>query len=172
MANRLWITLPVIWSTGWRHHSMDVYKKRKIVYGDTAISGNWRVKVHLITYREKFGAVNVLQNAISNLPKWLEEFSRIDLPISMIGSLIVHEGKDGVWTLLSFWAGGNMLRTTTFYSPFTDESDFQLLERGSMACVWELAVIDHERRAWVKHVLMNCIPDYAAYLNDTLTADV
>ena len=36
---------------------------------------------------------------------------------------------------------------------------------GPTACVWELLAIDHERRAWVEHVLTDPVhPDPAAYL--------
>jgi hypothetical protein len=37
----------------------------------------------------------------------------------------------------------------------------------AIACVWELAVLDHERRAWVRHVLARPHgPDAGAYLRD------
>jgi hypothetical protein len=35
-----------------------------------------------------------------------------------------------------------------------------------VGCVWELAVLEHERAAWVRHMLTPAEPDLAAYLAD------
>ena len=42
-----------------------------------------------------------------------------------------------------------------------------------MDCVWEMAILWHERNAWVKHVLMkNENPDFEGYLNEQLNQDI
>ena len=40
----------------------------------------------------------------------------------------------------------------------------------AIGCVWELAVTDHERRAWLRHVLQH--GDLEAYVADTFEDDV
>jgi hypothetical protein len=35
-----------------------------------------------------------------------------------------------------------------------------------IGCVWELAVLEHERAAWVRHILSPATPDLDGYLND------
>jgi hypothetical protein len=35
--------------------------------------------------------------------------------------------------------------------------------------VWELAVLEHERSAWVRHVLSPEVADLGAYLFDTVS---
>ena len=43
-------------------------------------------------------------------------------------------------------------------------------ETSAIGCVWELAVTDHERRAWLRHVLQH--GDFEAYVADTFEDDV
>ncbi len=50
--------------------------------------------------------------------------------------------------------------------PDEDPTHFIELERPWIGCVWELAPLEHERAAWVKHLLSGA-PDLAAYLADT-----
>jgi hypothetical protein len=40
----------------------------------------------------------------------------------------------------------------------------------AIGCVWELEVTDHERRAWLRHVLQR--GDLEAYVADTFEGDV
>jgi hypothetical protein len=86
----------------------------------------------------------------------------------------VHEGLDGVWTLVCWWLGGEMLHCETYYSSYSDPARFTMRPReGFMACVWEMAVIIHEREQWISHVLTySTAPDFRAYLNTTLNAEI
>lgn len=66
-----------------------------------------------------------------------------------------------------------MLQTRTFYST-TEQPEILIpyAPDGSLACVWELAVINHERLAWTNYVLKQEAPDYKALLADVLNADI
>ena len=63
-----------------------------------------------------------------------------------------------------------MLRTVTYFTDFETPDNYVRLPReGSMACVWELPVINHERAAWVRHILQQATqPDWEAYRQDQL----
>ena len=84
-----------------------------------------------------------------------------------LGFVILHEGLQGTWLLLHWWAHGDilcgrLLRAEPGGAVFAPQDDRPLL-----ACVWELVVIDHERRAWVR-AMMREAPDSGAYLADVL----
>lgn len=94
------------------------------------------------------------------------------LPTHGLGFLLVHSGLDGVFIVLDVWIGENMLRqqvwVTTLAPPWRFDS---LRESGLAMCVWELQVIQHEREAWLRHVLTpSGRHDLPAYLADVLPA--
>lgn len=152
---------------------MKSYKPRKIEFHHLETVNNWKIKVYSITFKNKFSADKVLANAIANLPKWLEGTKLLGLETYKIAFLIVHEGRDGVWTLLNWWIGENMLQSVTFYTSFDDENEFEETpQTGGMACVWELEIIDFERKMWIEYILKKVEnPDFAGYLNQQLNGE-
>jgi hypothetical protein len=42
------------------------------------------------------------------------------------------------------------------------------LDRPWIGCVWELPPIQHERDAWVRHMLLPVEPHLAGYLSDAM----
>ena len=57
--------------------------------------------------------------------------------------------------------------------PDDDPTHFMVLDRRWIGCVWELAVIDHERRSWTRSVMRaEKQPDLEAYLESVLNAEV
>jgi hypothetical protein len=67
--------------------------------------------------------------------------------------LILHFGADGDYLLIDWWTGGNMLQQTLFVR-LNNQPDFEdMTGSGLLACVWELHIIDAERRAWIECVL-------------------
>ncbi|GAA1205404.1 hypothetical protein [Prauserella alba] len=79
------------------------------------------------------------------------------------GFVIVHRGEDAVWLLVHWWDGDILCQRLLR----DGESGFVPAEPQLFACVWELHVIDHERRCWAAYVLG--AGDVDGYLGDTLT---
>jgi hypothetical protein len=95
------------------------------------------------------------------------------IPAHGAGSLIVHRGADATFALLDWWVGTNMLRHQVWAAPNDHATALVSIADTHIAmCVWELAVIQHERAAWLRHVLT---PDAAgnldAYFADTIDGD-
>lgn len=153
---------------------MQVYKPRKVEFNRLVTTGGWSVKVYQLTCRSKFESEGVLDNAILNLPSWLEKSERLGFETHRTAFLIVHEGRDGVWTLLNWWIGGEMLRSITFYTDFNQPNEFlRLPKEGFMTCVWEMAVTIFEREMWIEHVLKKADnPNFTAYLGANLNGKV
>ncbi len=67
------------------------------------------------------------------------------------GFLIVHRGVIADWIVLGWWTDEDILRRRVLVhdgSGVVDRSDEHFL-----ACVWELSVVDWERKAWINTVL-------------------
>ncbi|WP_282040991.1 hypothetical protein [Winogradskyella flava] len=148
----------------------ETYKSRTIAF-DTCLDINeWGVKIYTITNKDKFGSKYILMNVKKHLPVWLKQIENSTLPIYKQAFLIVHEAREGVWILLNWWTGGEMIETKVFFSSF-DSSEIitdSPYNTNSLLCVWELEVFAHERASWIKHVLLNAnTPDYLGYINDT-----
>ncbi len=58
-------------------------------------------------------------------------------------------------------------------APHEDPTALERLPDQAAGCVWELGIIDFERRAWLEDVLANPAgPDLERYLSRRLDADI
>lgn len=153
--------------------SFTPYKPRKIEFCQIVNVNSWQVKIYTFTFRKQFQANEVLENALSKLSEWLELSKTLDFETYKIAFLMVHEGRDGVWVILNWWTGENMLRSVTFSASKAMPAEFVLTPKeGGMVCVWELEVVDFERKMWIEHILKKAeTPDFARYLNETLSGN-
>jgi hypothetical protein len=83
------------------------------------------------------------------------------------GFAILHRGDEAVWLLLHWWLDGGICAQRLLRASHDKPLAFIEQDRPLMACVWELAVIDHERRAWTR-TAMNPDSTPEAYLRDWL----
>lgn len=143
-----------------------IYQPRKVEIRGLVKINDWNIKIYTITFRDNFESETVLDNAIGKLSEWLKKSKILGLETYQIAFLIVHGGRDGVWTLLNWWIGENMLQSVTFYTSFDDATQFEETpQTGGMACVWELEVIDFERKMWIEYILKKSDkPDFTGYL--------
>jgi len=81
------------------------------------------------------------------------------------GFAILHQGDEAIWLLLHWWLDGGICAQRLLRSSHERPLSFAEQDRPLMACVWELAVIDHERRAWTR-TAMNPDSTPKAYLQD------
>ena len=92
------------------------------------------------------------------------------------GFVVLHRGGDGAAYLNAFtWVWDNVLHMRgaaaaqpALGCPDNDPTHFMPLDRPLIGCVWELPPIQHERDAWVRHMLMPSVADLNGYLGDTM----
>ena len=87
-----------------------------------------------------------------------------------IGYLGIHDGRGACFTFVDWWEAENELHHHTFTAPWDEPAGLEdVTGHGFVACAWDLALISHERQAWVTHVLANPNgPDLDAYLAQRL----
>ena len=90
-------------------------------------------------------------------------------PHQGVGFVILHRGSEGVWLLLHWWEEGGICAQRLWRSDLAGPLAFAAVDRPVMACVWELALIDHERRAYVRTLMAG--RDQEAYLADIYRQD-
>ncbi|KOX11332.1 hypothetical protein ADL05_23265 [Nocardiopsis sp. NRRL B-16309] len=89
--------------------------------------------------------------------------------------LIVHAGGDGDYVLVHSWIEGHMSDLAIFAGPAGRPEQLRPGRSGLAPCVWEAAVLAHERDAFTRHVLdaRGGIADrLAAWEADTLEGGV
>ncbi|MEU9888635.1 hypothetical protein [Sphaerisporangium sp. NPDC051011] len=87
---------------------------------------------------------------------------------------VLHRGRDTACYLNAYtWVWGNVIecRTAVADVPFlgsedTDLARFSEIGKPWIGCVWELPPLEHERAAWVRHMLVPDEPRLPAYLAD------
>ncbi|MCX4745669.1 hypothetical protein OG455_09060 [Kitasatospora sp. NBC_01287] len=67
--------------------------------------------------------------------------------------LIVHAGADGDYVLVHNWIEGYMSDLAIFTGPAGKPEQLRPGRAGLAPCVWEAAVLAHEREAFVRHLL-------------------
>ncbi|MEV0705388.1 hypothetical protein AB0I53_46785 [Saccharopolyspora sp. NPDC050389] len=67
--------------------------------------------------------------------------------------LLVHAGGDGDYVLVHTWIEGYMSDLAVFVGPPGDAAQLRPGRSGLAPCVWEAAVLAHERDAVIRHVL-------------------
>ena len=84
-----------------------------------------------------------------------------------------HDATSVYIALIYWWQSENELHQRIYVSPKEDPISFQQVENQPAGCVWELAIVDFERRAWIQDVLANPAgPDLERYLERRLDEDV
>lgn len=145
------------------------YEQRKIDFVETISVNEFKVKIYTITNRSEFESQATLTSCIEALPNWLNNAKGSTIPTHRHAFLIVHEAREGVLILLSWWTGENMVETKIYFADFKTPADVKIsiYNPKQLVCIWELEVFYHERKAWIKHVLSKSNkPDFIAYQND------
>jgi hypothetical protein len=75
------------------------------------------------------------------------------VPGGMHGFTIAHDAATAGLALVCWWANENELHQRVFAAPRDDPGELEPADGTGMACVWELEIIDFERRAWLDDVL-------------------
>lgn len=80
------------------------------------------------------------------------------------GFAVLHEGEQGRWLLLHWWLAGGIAARKLWRADLVPHSPFVEAAPHLMACVWELGVIDFERRAWMRTAMSG--KPVPAYIDD------
>ncbi|MFI0451872.1 hypothetical protein [Actinomadura sp. 6N118] len=137
----------------------------------------WQVKVYGIAWKGERPRPSLVEAGIHRAgqalpaPAWRREDEGPDR--YGVGFCVVHDAGDRCFVLVDWWAAENELHQRMFSAPLEEPDALVPHASEAIGCVWELEVVDFERRAWLRHVLANPGgPDLDAYLHATFTGKV
>lgn len=134
---------------------------------------DWRVKLHGLyatgeTTTDQAVVDAALTAAAAALPKPAEEGGRYG-----VGFVIVHRTPDAYSYVVGWWSYNCLLSLSAYTARVSDPSVIGSSPARQAGCVWELALIDHERRAWTQMVMRaEREPDLDAYLAAVFDGEV
>jgi hypothetical protein len=89
--------------------------------------------------------------------------------------VVLHRSRDAAYLNAYTWVWDNVLEchTSAAGQPFLgcdddNPANFKELGKPWIGCVWELPPLEHERSAWVRHLIEPERPDLPACLADAL----
>ena len=88
------------------------------------------------------------------------------VPAGAYGFTIAHDAATAGLAIVYWWANETEIHKHVFAAPLDDPGALEPADGTAMACVWELEVIEFERRAWLEDVLKD--GDTARYLESAL----
>lgn len=153
---------------------MEEYKTRKIKFRELIEINDWQIKVYTISKIGEFDHPVFYKNVIDQLPKWLKLENCFDASNDKIGFLILHSGTEGIFSLINWWVGKNMLNTNIFMTNPEKPNEFEKISGDGLApCIWELEIINHERISWTNNILkQNSNSNFEKYLGDTIDREI
>ncbi len=148
------------------------YLQRPVRFLEIHPHNDWQIKLYSISIKNEYVSKDNVQKAKQHLDNWLSKSSIYNLETYKIATLILHEGKEGCFAIINWWIDENMLQNFVYL--IEDGQNYNLFSaNGITTCVWEMAILWHERNAWVKHILMKHEnPDFKAYLNEQFNENV
>ncbi|WP_328322610.1 hypothetical protein OHA70_27830 [Kribbella sp. NBC_00382] len=101
-------------------------------------------------------------------------FAAVTLPPDSHGRaafVIAHRARPANFVLIYWWSSEVDLSLAYFRSPLDRPTALAPMQAFSTGCVWELALTEHERAAWVRHLLTGD-PDLEGYLSEVPPTEV
>lgn len=90
-----------------------------------------------------------------------------------VGFATAHDATSVYIALIYWWQSENELHQRIYVSTKASPIAFVPVEQQPAGCVWELEIVDFERRAWIEDVLANPDgPDVGGYLARRVDNDV
>lgn len=148
---------------------VECYRPRAVTQVGIWQVGRTRFKVYGLLADGKVLTSDILQDA--------EAFMRGDVPAIIeaegadngAGFVIIHPGDLGVSTLAHWWVQGSVLCQSIRRKLYGADGPMNTETRPVIACVWELALIDAERKIW-RDTMMGEQPDLSAYLRTPVSS--
>lgn len=99
----------------------------------------------------------------------------VDTTTPALGWVVLHRGQDAAYVVAYSWVWNEVLEQhlavagrPELGAGGSEVTEFGVLDRRWMGCVWELAPLQHERISWIDNVLRPPTPDVEAYVLDFL----
>jgi hypothetical protein len=150
----------------------DPYQPRPVGFIRLDRSEDWRLKVYGIATPGRTPRPELVAAAMELAPAVLPDPAIADERYG-VGIVLVHDSATYCLAIYYWWQSANELHQRMYAAPRSDPRALTKVADPGAGCVWELSVVDFERRAWLEDVLANPGgPDIDRYLTRRFSAEV
>jgi hypothetical protein len=148
------------------------YRPRPLRFIRQQQLGDWRIKVYGIATPGREPRAELVEATVALAGAVLPQPALAEGRFG-VGFVIAHDSATVSIGLVYWWQGFNELHQRAYTGPLDEPRALTPLTHPAAGCVWELGIIDFERRAWLEDVLANPAgPDIERYLQRQLNTDV
>ena len=149
------------------------YRPRSLRFIRRQDIGEWRMKVYAIAADIDRGARPELVEATVDLARRVLPAPALGGERTGIGFVIAHDAAAASIGIVYWWQSVNELHQRSFIGPKDDPRKMEKIVDPGAGCVYELGIVDFERRAWLDDVLANPAgPDLDLYLGRRHNDDI
>jgi hypothetical protein len=149
-----------------------LYQPRPVRFIRLEQRGDWRLKVYGIATPGRAPRPELVVAAMDLAGVVLPDPAVSDERYG-VGIVIVHDSATYCFALFYWWQSANELHQRVYAAPLDDPRALTKLADPAAGCVWEMSVLDFERRAWMADVLATPDgPDIERYLSRRFDADI
>ena len=136
------------------------YHQRRGEFVSDERFGDWRLKLYGLAAPEKGVRPELLDRTRELAERTLPS---LDDRVYGTAFAIAHDARFPI-ALIYWWQDENELRSTIYAG--ADLDSLEPLDATAFGCVWELGIIEFERRAWIADVIGNPAgPDLDLYMS-------
>ena len=145
------------------------YAPRSVRCLDLLAFEGWRLKLYGIAHRRERPVQALVDAAVAAAQERLPRPAVTDDRYG-VGFVGAHDGRGANFVFVDWWAAEDELHHHTWLSSKQGPGTLRATGPDDFtACAWDLAVIGHERAAWVRKFLpLPEGPDLDAYLDERL----
>lgn len=149
------------------------YRTRPVRFLELWTGDGWRMKVYGIRHGHGSPSSELVEAALDRAAELLPRPAESDGRYG-VGFIGVHEGRGSNFVFVDWWADENELHHHVYVSDPGRPGELEYrAPDGSVACVWDLAVLCFERQAWIESVLADPDPGgLERYLERRMNRDV
>lgn len=148
------------------------YRQRHVRFIRQEQMGDWRLKLYGIATPGRTPRAELVDAAMSLAPAVFPQPALSDDRYG-VGLVVAHDAATASIALFYWWQATNELHQRVYVGPLDDPRAMTKLPDPAAGCVWEMSILDFERRRWIEDVLANPSgPDLDLYLSRQLNADV
>ncbi|MBS9717265.1 hypothetical protein ACFFUT_05535 [Pseudohalocynthiibacter aestuariivivens] len=161
------------WPTGIHRSDFPTYKPRAMASLDLWVDQEWAIKAYGIQQKQTAPDDPIIAPELVQAAKThvlgLLHLTREEGSFYKTGFAVLHQGALANWLLFQWWTHEDVWCQFLSYSDTSEPLVFNFSTRPVRACVYETAIIWHEQKSWIEHVL-NGNADRRAYLTDFMSS--